>query len=118
MAPKLTTVNNNKGQALIETTGLLIMAGAFLYVLLRCLLSVIVRVSLDAAAEDYFFCELANKANCAQRLERRLVNNQMREVSYKVQKSTNKIVLTVSASRLSPITISREFDYEKFRQKF
>lgn len=118
MAQKLTTVKNNKGQALIETSFMLVMAGTFLYILLRCLLSVVVRVSLDAAAEDYFFCELANKANCAQRLENRLLNNQKRNVSYKVQKSTHKIVLTISASRLSPITITREFDYAKFRQKF
>lgn len=118
MALKLTTVKNNKGQALIETSFLLVMTGTFLYILLRCLLSVIVRVSLDAAAEDYFFCELAGKANCAQRLESRLLNNQMRDVSYKIQKSTNKTVLTVSASRLSSITITREFDYEKFKEKF
>lgn len=118
MALKQITVGNNKGQALTETAFMLVMMGMFLFVLLRCILFVIVRVSLDATAEDFFLCELAKKANCAQRLQSRLQNNQMQNVNYQIQRSTNKIVLTISASHLVPLSIQREFNYEKFRQKF
>lgn len=117
MAPKLTTTNNNRGQAILEATGMMIIAGAFLYLLLRALLTVIFSVALDAMAEDYFFCELARKTNCEQRLYSRLRDNQMQDINIKTQKSEQKIILTLSATHLASMTMTREFNYEKFRQQ-
>ena len=117
MAPKLNAINNNKGQAMLEATGMMIITGAFLYVLLRALLAVIFSVALDSMAEDYFFCELAHKINCEQRLYSRLRDNQMRNITIRTQKPGQKIVLTVSATHLTSMTITREFDYENFRQQ-
>lgn len=117
MAQKLIAINNNKGQAMIEATAMLVMTGAFLYLLLRSLLAVIFSVALDSMAEDYFFCELARKSNCEQRLYSRLRDNQMRDISLRTRKPGQKIILTISATHLTSMTITREFDYEKFRQK-
>lgn len=89
-----------------------------MYFLLRCLLTVIFTVALDAMVEDYFYCELAQKPNCLQRLETRLHENQLRAVKLTMERPKQKIVLTVSAIHLVSMTVSREFDYEKFRQKF
>lgn len=108
---------NNKGQALTEALFMLSMAGLFLYFLLRSLLMVIFSVALDAMAEDYFFCELAHKPACEQRLIQRLRENQMREISIKIKRPGEKIVLTISATHLASMTITREFDYEKFHQE-
>ncbi|MES2803679.1 MAG: hypothetical protein V4654_14400 [Bdellovibrionota bacterium] len=118
MAPKQITITNNKGQALTEAIFLLSMTGLFLYFLLRCLLTVIFTTALDSMAEDYFFCELARKPNCEQRLHDRLRTQQMRDVAVRIKKPGEKIVLTISATHLASMTITREFDYEKFRQKF
>lgn len=118
MAPKLTTVKNNKGQALTEAIFMLGMTGLFLYFLLRCLLMVIFTVALDAMAEDYFFCELAKKPSCEQQLRSHLTKNQLRDININIRKPQNKIVLTVSATHLASTTITREFNYEKYRQKF
>lgn len=118
MAPKQQTLKNNKGQALTETIFMLGITGVFLFFLLRCLLTVIFTVALDSMVEDYFYCELAKKLSCLERLEMRLRNNQLREVNVKTQKSANKISLSVSATHLTSMSITREFNYEKFRQKF
>lgn len=118
MAPKQLTIKNNSGQALTETLFLLSITGVFLYFLLRCLLAVIFTVALDATAEDYFYCELANKADCLQRLETRLHENQLRDVKITSERRKQRIILTISATHLVSMTVSREFDYEKFRQKF
>lgn len=115
MAQKLIPVKNNKGQALTEAIFMLSMTGLFLFFLLRCLLTVIFTVALDSMAEDYFFCELARKPSCEQRLYSHMRNNQMRDISVRTNKSGQKIVLTVSATHLTSMTITREFDYEKFR---
>lgn len=109
---------NNKGQALTEAIFLLSMTGLFLYFLLRCLLTVIFSVAIDSMAEDYFICELARKPACEQRLHDRLRKNQMRDVAIRVKKPGEKIVLTISATHLAAMTITREFDYEKFHQQF
>lgn len=118
MALKPTTIKNNKGQALTETLVLLTTTGIFLLLLLRCLLVVIFTIALDAAAEDYFYCELAHKTGCRQRLEYRLQANQMRNVTVTTKKSLDKITLTVMATHFSSMMISREFDYAKFNEKF
>lgn len=114
MAPKAV---NNKGQALTEALFMLGMTGVFLFFLLRCLLTVIFSVALDSMAEDYFFCELARKPGCEQRLSQRLGENQMRDVSIKIKRPGKKIVLTISATHLASMTMTREFDYEKFHQE-
>ena len=118
MALKQLTPKNNKGQALTETIFLLGMTGVFLFFLLRCLLTVIFTVGLEAMVEDYFFCELAQKPGCLQRLEMRLRNNQLQNVNIKMQKLQNTIILTVSATHLASVSVTREFNYENFRQKF
>lgn len=118
MALKLQTLKNNKGQALTETIFMLGLTGVFLFFLLRCLLTVIFTVALDSMVEDYFYCELAQKPSCLQRLESRLQSNQLRVVNVKAQKTQTKIVLTVSAAHLTSMSVTREFNYEKFRQKF
>lgn len=110
-------VNNNKGQALIEATVMMVFAGAFLFILLRCLLVVIFSVALDAMAEDYFICELEQKQNCVFLLEARLKNNQLKNISVKANPTGDKIVLTVSATHMTSMTLTREFDYAKFRQQ-
>ncbi len=115
MAQKQITVSNNKGQALIEALGMMSITGLFLYLLLYCLIKVIFSVALDAIAEDYFFCELARKPSCEERLKTRLRQNQMKNVSVKIQKPGQKIILTISATHLASMTITREFDYENFR---
>lgn len=117
MAQKLTPVNNNNGQALIETTLMMVIAGAFLFMLLRFLLVVIFTVALDAMAEDYFICELETKPYCLAELENRLHRNQLKDISVIHRKSNEKIILTISATHLASMTITREFDYEKFRQQ-
>lgn len=108
---------NNKGQALLEALGLMSITGVFLYLLLRCLITVIFSVALDSMAEDYFFCELARKPSCEQRLKTRLRENQMRDAAVSIKKSGEKIVLTISAIHLASMTVTREFDYEKFHQQ-
>jgi len=65
-----------------------------------------------------FFCELARKPSCEQRLYNRLHDNQMREVSVRIKKPGEKIILTIAATHLASMTITREFDYEKFHQQF
>lgn len=117
MAPKL-LVKNNRGQGLIETTFLLALSGVFLYLLLQCLLKVLFTVAFESMAEDYFFCELAKKQACLQRLETRLRQNQVREVEVRSERKLHKIILTVSGLHVSRIKITREFDYEKFNEKF
>lgn len=117
MAPKLIIVSNNNGQALTEVIFLLSVTGLFLYFLLRCLLIVIFTVALDAMAEDYFFCELAKKPSCEQQLRSNLAQNQLHDISINIRKPHNKIILTVTATHLASTTITREFDYEKYRQK-
>lgn len=118
MALKLQTLKNNKGQALTEAIFMLGLTGVFLFFLLRCLLTVIFTVALDSMVEDYFYCELALKPSCLDRLEMRLLNNQLHDVNVKMRKSADKIILTVSATHLTSMSVTREFDYEKFRQKF
>lgn len=117
MAQKQTTVSNNKGQSLLEALGMMSLTGLFLYLLLYCLIKVIFAVALDSMAEDYFFCELARKPNCEQSLKTRLKQNQMKNVSVKIQKNSQKIILTISATHLASMTITREFDYEDFRKQ-
>jgi len=117
MAQKQITVSNNKGQALLETLGLMSITGLFLYLLLSCLIKVIFAVALDAMAEDYFFCELERKPHCEQSLKTRLQENQMQNVSVSIKKPGEKIILTISATHLASMTITREFDYEKFHQQ-
>lgn len=117
MAQKLITVKNNKGQALTEAIFMLSMTGLFLYFLLRCLLMVIFTVALDAMAEDYFFCELAKKSACEQQLRSHLAKNQLQDIRINIRKPHNRIILTVTATHLASATITREFDYEKYRQK-
>lgn len=118
MALKLQTLKNNKGQALTETIFMLGITGVFLFFLLRCLLTVIFTVVLDSMVEDYFYCELAQKPFCLERLERRLQSNQLSDVNIKTQKSLDKIHISISATHLTSMSVTREFNYEKFRQKF
>ena len=118
MAPKQLTIKNNSGQALTETVFLLSLTGMFLFFLLRCLLGVIFTVALEAMVEDYFYCELANKVNCLPRLESRLRDNQLRHVAVTENKSETQIILTVTATHLTSMTVKREFNYAKFKQKF
>lgn len=118
MAQKQLTLKNNKGQALTEALFILSMTGCFLFFLLRCLLTVVFTVALDAMIEDYFYCELARKPACLQRLETRLHDNQLRQVSVSIKTPQNKIILTVLATHLASMSVTREFNYEKFRQKF
>ena len=115
MAQKHNTINNHKGQALIETTGILVISGVFLYLLLKSLLAVIFSVALDSMAEDYFFCELARKPSCEQLLYSRLRDNQMKDIKINTRKLNQNIILTVTATHLVSMTVTREFDYEKFR---
>lgn len=115
MAQKQITASNNKGQALLEAIFMLGMTGLFLFFLLHCLLTVIFSVALASMAEDYFFCELSRKTGCEQRLHDHLYKNQMRDVVIKIKKPGQKIILTISATHLTSMTITREFDYEKFR---
>lgn len=118
MAQKQLTIKNNKGQALTETVFMLVMSGMFLYFILRCLMTVIFTVALDSITEDYFYCELADKPGCRNQLEQRLLQNQMRDIKISTENSSQKIILSVSATHLTSVTIIREFDYAKFKQKF
>ncbi|AZZ37780.1 hypothetical protein CIK05_13555 [Bdellovibrio sp. qaytius] len=115
MAQKQNTIKNNQGQALIEASFIMIFTGAFLYLLLRCLMSVVMAIAIDAMAEDYFFCELERKPSCEYKLKSRLMGNNYRYVSTDVKKSGQKITLTISATQITSMTITREFNYEKFR---
>lgn len=117
MALKPIAIKNHKGQAMLEATGMMFITGVFLYLLLRALLVVIFAVALDAMAEDYFFCELASKTDCEQKLYSRLLDHQMRNIKIITQRPGQKIILTVSATYLASMTITREFDYEKFYQQ-
>lgn len=122
MAPKQLTRKNklrdNRGQALTEALLMLLTALLFLYFMLRALLVVIFTVAVDAMVEDYFYCELAGKPFCQQRLEQRLQQNQLRAVVIQVRRAPQKISLSVTASHLATLSITREFDYEKFKQEF
>lgn len=118
MAQKQITVsNNNNGQALVEALGMMSITGVFLYLLLYGLIRVIFSVALDSMAEDYFFCELARKPSCEEHLKTRLRQNQMKNVSVSIKKPGHKIILTISATHLASMTITREFDYEDFRKQ-
>lgn len=116
MAQKLIAIKNNSGQALIEATLMMVVAGAFLYLLLRSLLIIIFSVAVDSMAEDYFFCELVKKPNCEQRLYHRLKDNQLKNISVSTRKIGHRMILTISATHLTSMTVAREFDYENFRQ--
>lgn len=118
MAPNLKIINNNKGQALLESVFQLLVVGTFLYFMLRCFLYLIFTVALDAMAEDYFFCELTDEEHCEQILVDRLHNNQMKDVYVNVDKRGSKKVLSITATHLQTVSITREFDYEKFDKKF
>lgn len=111
-------INNNKGQALIEALFLMGITGTCLYFLLRSLLAVIFTVAVDSMAEDYFFCQLAERSGCLTTLEKRLKDNQIKNVKIQVERKSHKTKLIISGWHLTKVDVKREFDDENFKKKF
>lgn len=118
MAHELKVISNNKGQALFESLAVFTLSMPLLFVLLQNILRLIFVIAVDSMAEDFFFCELAQEKNCKQKLEQALIRNRVRDIQIKTTKQNSSIILTINGTHGASFSLSREFDYAKFNQKF
>lgn len=113
---------NQKGQALIESLFVLTWSAPLTFSLIKFGLHLLAVINLEINAENYFVCELAKKNNCQAKLEQSLRNNHFRTASviHKNQGDIEQLEIQVSRKLIKTeyITVTRTFNFEKFRQEF
>lgn len=114
----LEKVINQKGQAVIESLAVLILAGVMILLFMQQGLGSIHHLALSEIMETRLLCELENDRQCADQMNFELKNLHFKTKSVVLQKNDFTIQLQLSGQLVQQFNLHRTLERHSFNEKF
>lgn len=109
---------NQKGQALIESIAVLVLAGFLILLFMKHGLSSIHDVALSEIMENRLLCELEDAIYCETTMATDLKKLQFKTESITLNKTESFIQLKLSGQLFEQFNMERTLDKNSFNEKF